>query len=857
MSKTVNVSFKKLPVLICVAILLVLSCVLLTACGKDGQNGADGADGSKWFTGTTVPTADQGSDGDMYVDIDDYLLYQKIDGTWTVVMQNFGKPGQDGTPGQDGEPGVDGTPGQDGAIGETGAPGQDGASLLVGDEHPSDTLGKDGDVYLNQSSYDLYQKVNGAWKYIGNIKGEDAEHEVGVYAGKTAVFVGDSITAGAYCDGDKYWEVLETSLGLSSVTGMGVSGSCFSATSDYGETHSPLINRYTTIPDADLIVVFMGTNDFGHGTPLGTIEDQTDISFYGALNVIIPGLIEAHPNSRIVFATPLHRQGDYVDNSAGQILADYVDAIKEVCTRNSIPVIDLFAISGLNPNIQIIRDQYMSDGLHPNTAGHLIVANIMKQWLEMYATVLPEVENVPVAGVSLNETQLTLDITDKYQLTATVLPSNATNKKVTWTSNNQEIAVVSDDGLVTALSNGTTQIIVKTVDGEHTATCEITVNPPAVTDGIVLNALDTVIGIGDSATIIATLSVEAEITWSIASGSEFATIYPNGNLCTITGVDSGRVIVRASSTDGTIVGGISISVNNLAYGNRFAGSMLNTRLSTDKSLYLTAGTTVSIIDSGNYQYGFYKIADETSNTITETITGWTTTSRTIAEDGWYGFAICKTSGETFDLSDDSNDVTDYLTFTPTLNIQTSISVDVTSRIVGVADEVTITANIDNDGESVYSWLIIEGEDYAAISQQSGNTCTITGSDSGVIRVLVLTSKGNCGEVSIFVNNLIYGNRFNSNSSSLDRASADKAFYLTAGTQISVIDTNNFRYGLYHVENETTNASITMVSGWTTSTITIEEDGWYGLALIKSSSANFDFGTESTDITDYLTFTFPQ
>lgn len=58
------------------------------------------------------------------------------------------------------------------------------------------------------------------------------------------------------------------------ITGMGVAGSCVSAKSDYGTSNSPLINRYETIPESDVITIFMGTNDYGHETPLGTIDDQ-------------------------------------------------------------------------------------------------------------------------------------------------------------------------------------------------------------------------------------------------------------------------------------------------------------------------------------------------------------------------------------------------------------------------------------------------------------------------------------------------------------------------------------------------------------------------------------------------------
>ena len=194
--------------------------------------------------------------------------------------------------------------------------------------------------------------------------------------------MGDSITAGVGAtSGQLYWNKLKTKLDLASVTGMGVGGSCLSVTSNYGTQNSPISQRWNTIPSSDLIVIFAGTNDYGHDTPMGTINDATDISFYGALNVIISGLMSTYPSKRIVFMTPLHRYNfggltyDYSPNGAGNTLKDYVDAIKAACERYGIPVIDTFSISGLNPVIANIETNYMPDGLHPNDNGHTLIAD--------------------------------------------------------------------------------------------------------------------------------------------------------------------------------------------------------------------------------------------------------------------------------------------------------------------------------------------------------------------------------------------------------------------------------------------------------------------------------------------------
>lgn len=85
-------------------------------------------------------------------------------------------------------------------------------------------------------------------------------------------------------------------------------------------------------------------------------------------------------------------------------------------------------------------------------------------------------EIIKVTGVTLDKTSLSLEVGSTYRLTATVYPDNATNKNVTWTSSNSNIATV-DDGLVTAKAAGIAIITVTTEDGGKTASCTVTVAP--------------------------------------------------------------------------------------------------------------------------------------------------------------------------------------------------------------------------------------------------------------------------------------------------------------------------------------------------------------------------------------------
>lgn len=84
-------------------------------------------------------------------------------------------------------------------------------------------------------------------------------------------------------------------------------------------------------------------------------------------------------------------------------------------------------------------------------------------------------ETIPVTGVTLNKTSMSLDVGDDFQLLANVLPEDATDKRVTWDSDDESVATVDDKGLVKALKIGTAKISVYTQDGDFSKVCNVTV----------------------------------------------------------------------------------------------------------------------------------------------------------------------------------------------------------------------------------------------------------------------------------------------------------------------------------------------------------------------------------------------
>ena len=142
-------------------------------------------------------------------------------------------------------------------------------------------------------------------------------------------------------------------------------------------------------PNADVVVVFGGTNDYGHGDAvMGTMADRTPDTFYGALHTLYTSLLCKYPDSVIIVATPLHRLNDGIGISPSGLyvlaypLKRYVDAIREVAEYYSLSVLDLYASSGLQPKVDVINQKYFLDGLHPNAAGHQVLARQMLAFLQ-------------------------------------------------------------------------------------------------------------------------------------------------------------------------------------------------------------------------------------------------------------------------------------------------------------------------------------------------------------------------------------------------------------------------------------------------------------------------------------------
>jgi uncharacterized protein YjdB len=157
---------------------------------------------------------------------------------------------------------------------------------------------------------------------------------------------------------------------------------------------------------------------------------------------------------------------------------------------------------------------------------------------------------IPVVSVALDETVKTMYVGQSARLTYVVLPTNASNSTVTWTSTNTSVATVDATGKVSAKSVGTAVIILKTLDGSKTVYCTITVK--SVASGIKFDVTELKLKAGEYYDIRTTLtpadSTENELVWE-SSDTKVATVDDTGR---VTAKSAGTAIIMARTEAGGV-----------------------------------------------------------------------------------------------------------------------------------------------------------------------------------------------------------------------------------------------------------------------------------------------------------------
>ena len=157
---------------------------------------------------------------------------------------------------------------------------------------------------------------------------------------------------------------------------------------------------------------------------------------------------------------------------------------------------------------------------------------------------------ISVSGVSINQTNITVKEGESQSLSATVSPSDAQNKAVSWSSSNSSVATVDNSGRVTGVKAGSATITVTTSDGGKTATCSVTVEAKIINvSGVTLDNAKLEIPVGGEATLAATVApadaTDKSITWT--SSDEAVAKVSGGK---VTAVAAGKATITVKTTDG-------------------------------------------------------------------------------------------------------------------------------------------------------------------------------------------------------------------------------------------------------------------------------------------------------------------
>lgn len=204
---------------------------------------------------------------------------------------------------------------------------------------------------------------------------------------KKVAVLGDSITFGVGTSGPEalYHAILAKKYGWDLYVD-GISGTRIAPQLSPSEEPSfdkDFISRVKDLPkDADIMIFFGGTNDYGHGdAPFGCWGDTTPDTFCGACYHFMYSLIQHNPDAVYCIMTPLHRITEDELTNNNRPLKDYVDIIRRTAEFFALPVLDLYKMSGIQPRVPVIQEKFAPDGLHPSDEGQKILAARLENFL--------------------------------------------------------------------------------------------------------------------------------------------------------------------------------------------------------------------------------------------------------------------------------------------------------------------------------------------------------------------------------------------------------------------------------------------------------------------------------------------
>ncbi len=387
----------------------------------------------------------------------------------------------------------------------------------------------------------------------------------------------------------------------------------------------------------------------------------------------------------------LHREGSFYNQTYSHSISD-PDGLK-IEKENNYE----FTIKGLKPGtFKFI----FKANFKVNYNWGISFANGSKTWT--YTIV---VKQINVTSVTLNKSTMTLETGSNEKLTATVLPTNATNKTLSWRSSNENVAFVNSEGVVSAINPGKANIIATATDGSgKNANCVVTVKDKQLATGISLNKTSATMWMGDQQTLTATVTpstASQSVTWK-SSNTSVATVSSAG---VVTAKGKGAATITATTSDGTnLSASCSVTVKVKA-----TGISLN---KTSATMWIGDQQTLA--------------ATVTPSTASQSVT-WKSSNTSVATVSSAGVVTAKNQGAatiTATTSDGTNLSASCVVTVKDKQLETGVWLNKTSASMFVGDQLTLTATVTPSTAS------------QSVTWKSSNTNVATVSSAGVV-----TAKG--------------------------------------------------------------------------------------------------------------------
>ncbi len=345
--------------------------------------------------------------------------------------------------------------------------------------------------------------------------------------------------------------------------------------------------------------------------------------------------------------------------------------------------------------------------------------------------VVTVVRDVDVTEITLSNSELFLTVGEETDVIAIVLPADATDKRVTWMSEDSGIATVDADGNVTAISVGETKLIVTSVSNPNvTAECRVVVSEPFISvEGITLNEEYLTLDEGEVFTLIATVTPETAtdktVTWR-SSDEAIATVSASGD---VTAISAGEAVIYASTSNG---------LTAICYVTVNRGDVEVTHITLSNSeLLLTEGETAELIP-------LLRPFDATDQSVT-----WTSDDEATATVNENGIVSAIKQGVTIVRATTGNGLTAEckVTVVPLIIPVTDISLNKTKLVLTEGEIFNLIATItpENATDRTVTW-ISTSVDIATVSDGG----VVTASKAGEAVIYASSSNGLTAQCDVTV-----------------------------------------------------------------------------------------------------------